>query len=110
MPRRRSERLLAVLITPAAGADLDEAFAYITPRNASASRDLLERLKSATDRLREFPLLGAAVPSERFEMLDAGIRFVVVEPYLVFYRVRDREIVVLRVLHARRDALGELFE
>jgi toxin ParE1/3/4 len=104
-----SSRLL-VRFTSAAADDLDVAFAFVSERNRSASADLLARLREATDRLSAFPEIGTALPSEEFGFVAPGIRFVVVEPYLVFYRVTGDGVVVLRILHARQDSLGALFE
>jgi plasmid stabilization system protein ParE len=60
--------------------------------------------------LGELPEMGAPLSPEAYELLRPGIRFVVVEPYAVFYRTSDRTVTVLRVLHLRRDFLGELLE
>ncbi len=98
----------AVRFTPAAADDLDAAFAYVSEHDRSAASALLTRLQEAVQRLADFPEMGVALPPEDFELIAVGIRFVVVEPYLVFYRVTDAAIVVLRVLHSRRDSLGEL--
>jgi toxin ParE1/3/4 len=92
--------------TPAAAADLDEAFAYTSEQNRCAASEILDRLRSAIERLSDFLELGIPLSPEDFELLAPGIRFLVVEPYLVFYR----DVVVLRILHSRRDFLGELFE
>ena len=60
--------------------------------------------------LREFPLLGAPLVAAEDDPVEPGLRFVVVEPYLLFYRALEDDVVILRILHARRDSLGELFE
>jgi toxin ParE1/3/4 len=96
---------------PAATNDLDEAFAYVTQRNRGAAVSLLGRLRSGLETLGNRPGIGVMLSPEGFESLKTGIRFLVVEPYIVFYRESaDRGVVVLRILHSRRDFLGELFE
>lgn len=105
-----SERSLPVRFTPAAAGDLDAAFAYIGARNRPAAAVLLQRLQDAVTRLADFPEMGAELPPDEFELLRPGARVIIVEPYAVFYRVTRSAVVVLRVLHTRRDHLGELLE
>lgn len=104
------KRSRQVAITPAAADDLDEAFAYVTERNRAAALELLARIEAAARMLGEFPDMGAPLSSEEYELLTPGIRFVVVEPYAVFYRASADAVTVLRVLHVRRGFLGELLE
>lgn len=99
---------LPIRFTPAAADDLDEAFAYVTMRNRAAAASLLARIEQAVERLGELPEMGAPLAPEEFELVGPGVRFVVVEPYVIFYRVADAAVVILRVLHSRRDSLGEL--
>lgn len=97
-----------VVLTRAAADDLDEAFAYVAKRNRRAAHESLDRIQAAFTNLGEFPDMGAPLSPEEFELIEPGVRFVVVEPYAVFYRVSEGAITVLRVLHLRRDFLGEL--
>jgi len=108
MPSPPSERRLAVVFTPDAVNDVDEAFAYITPRNRQAASGLLAALRATTEQLRDFPLIGVQLPQDEDGLVAPGARFVVVEPYVLFYRVGEEAIVVLRLLHSRRDRLGDL--
>lgn len=103
-PTRRKR----VVLTPAAADDLDEAFAYVAVRNRRAALDSLARIETTIRTLGEFPDMGAPLSPEEYELLQPGIRFVVVEPYAVFYRVSADSVIVLRILHLRRDFLGEL--
>lgn len=105
-PRRRAR----VVLAPAAASDLDEAFAYVAERNRPAALESLARIEAAVRRLGEFPDMGSPLSPEEFELLQPGIRFAVVEPYAVFYRASGDAVTVLRILHLRRDFLGELLE
>ena len=107
LPNRRSQ---PVRLTATAGDDLDGAFAYISERNRGAAVGLLGRLRHVVTSLADFPDLGVMLSPEDFELIAPGIRFLVVEPYVVFYRVSTDGVVVLRILHSRRDFLGELLE
>ena len=95
---------------PAATNDLDEAFAYVTRRNRGAAVSLLVRLRGGLETLGDHPEIGVMLSPEGFKSLKTGIRFLGVEPYIVFYRESDCKVVVLRILHSRRDFLGELFQ
>ena len=107
MTPARSRR---VALTPAAADDLDEAFAYVAERNRAAALESLARVEAAVRMLGEFPDMGAPLSPEEYELLQPGIRFVVVEPYAVFYRASAGAVTVLRILHLRRDFLGEMLE
>lgn len=108
MQRGSADRPVRLVLTPAAAADLDEAFAYVSSERVEAAEGLLSRFRHALEQLRQFPMLGVAFVAIEDEPLRPGARFIVVEPYLVFYRVLEDAIVILRILHARRDSLGEL--
>ena len=99
---------MRVVLTPAAADDLDEAFAYVAERSRRAAFDSLARIEAAVRMLGELPDMGAPLSPEEYELLRPGIRFVVVEPYAVFYRISAEAVTVLRILHLRRDFLGEL--
>lgn len=103
-------RRLPIKLSAAAEIDLDVAFAYVNERNRTAAHDLLGRLRAAMQRLGEFPEMGSPLPTDDFAFVPAGTRFVLVEPYLVFYRVTAQTVIVTRVLHTRQDSLGALFE
>jgi len=105
MTRRRSTR---VVLTRTAADDLDEAFAYVAERNREAALELLTRIETAVRTLGTFPGMGAPLSPEEFELVQPGIRFIAVEPYAIFYRASEGAVTVLRILHLRRDFLGEL--
>lgn len=107
MPSRRGRDAKRVVLTPVAAIDLDEAFGYIDARNRAAARELLASLRAAFARLAEFPGVGVALSAEEFPALEPGIHYIVVESYVAFYRETADSVVVLRVLHARRDFLAE---
>lgn len=105
MTRKRSRR---IALTRAAADDLDEAFAYVAERNRNAALELLTLVETAVRTLGDLPDMGAPLSLEEYELVEPGIRFVVVEPYAIFYRTSADTVTVLRILHLRRDFLGEL--
>ena len=57
------------------------------------------------DLLAEFPMLGTSRPD-----IAAGLRLMVVRRHLMFYRVIEDEVVVVRILHHNMDPLRHLRE
>ena len=96
--------------TPAAVDDMDEIFSFISADNVDASVALLARLDEGIGRLSHFPFAGLVLSQDDYELIQSGYRFIVVHPYLVFYRVIDESVIIHRILHARRDYLRELFD
>ncbi|KIL39818.1 translation repressor RelE [Gordoniibacillus kamchatkensis] len=98
-----------VKYTPAAVDDIDEIFSYISQDNVSAAENLLEKLDSQMASLADFPHIGSVLSDEDYTLVQRGYRFIVVHPYLVFYRVIENDVIIHRILHGRRDYLRELF-
>lgn len=95
--------------TPVAMDDMDEMFSFISLDNVTASETMLEKLDSQISMLAEFPNLGSVLSEDDYPLAQRGYRFIVVQPYLVFYRVIEQTVVIHRLLHGRRDYLRELF-
>lgn len=95
--------------TPAAVDDMDEIFSFISHDNLSAAEMMLEKLNNQIGKLAEFPNMGSVLSDEEYTLVERGYRFIVVHPYLVFYRLLDENVIIHRILHARRDYLRELF-
>jgi toxin ParE1/3/4 len=98
-----------VKYTPAAVDDMDEIFSFISQDNVSAAESLLEKLDRQIANLADFPNMGSVLSDEEYTLVQRGYRFIVVHPYLVFYRIIDHAVVIHRILHGRRDYLRELF-
>ncbi len=75
-------------------ADRDEIFAFIEDNSPKAAIAVDERIAEATERLKSFPELGRA--GRVF-----GTRELIVPrtSYLVAYRIGDRTVRILRILH-----------
>jgi len=94
----------------AAVLDIDEMFSYIASDNIEAAEQLAEKLNIAVENLKSFPELGAVLNEDEFDLIPSGYRFIIVEPYLVFYRIVGSNIIIYRILHSRRDYIKELFQ
>jgi toxin ParE1/3/4 len=90
--------------------DLDLIFDYISADNRNAALKMLERLKTGIERLADKPRLGGVLPTNDSSLVESGYRYLVIEPYIVFYRISEQEVRVGRVLHSRQDWLNTLFD
>ena len=84
--------------TERARRDLIEIWLYIAENDERAADALLDRIDDACVLLTESPEIGPARDDIR-----AGLRYFPVPPYLILYRVHETSILIVRVLHGRRD-------
>jgi len=99
-----------VKYAPAAVDDMDEIFSYISQDNVLAAENLLDKLDHQMNGLADFPNMGSVLSQDDYSLIQRGYRFIVVNPYLVFYRIVDDTVIIHRILHGRRDYLRELFD
>ncbi|MFB5676375.1 type II toxin-antitoxin system RelE/ParE family toxin [Paenibacillus terreus] len=105
MPQKK----IKIKYTPAAVDDMDEIFSYIAQENLAWAEEMLLKLNSKIGGLAEFPHMGSVLSEDDFPLIQRGYRFIVVPPYLVFYRIINDTVVIHRILHGRRDYLRDLF-
>ena len=90
-----------VCILSGAEADATEIFTYIAQDNKDAAIKLLDNIYAAMEPLCDFPERGARIKDKSLNRL--GYRFLVVGPYLIFYRVVGQEVHVHHIVHERRN-------
>lgn len=95
--------------TQQAADDLDAIFDYIALDNRDVAIKMLNAFDSSIRRLADTPYLGTALPSRENMMIAHGYRYLVVSPYMIFYRVHNDEVRIARILHSRQDWLHLLF-
>jgi len=105
MPQR-----IKIKYTPVAIDDMDEIFSYISKENADAAELMLEKISAKVNRLSKFPNMGSVLSDEEYTLIQQGYRFIIAQPYMIFYRIIKNTIIISRILHGRRDYLRELFE
>lgn len=84
--------------------DLREIVLYVAADRASAAEELANKIEKSITLLSKHPHLGR-VPKEA-ELARLGYRYLVIENYLVFYKIEGRTIYVHRILHGARDYLN----
>ena len=94
-----------VIIQNAAQNDLYAIWEYIAGelKNPNVAAHMLDKLHKSILSLRELPERHALLTDKLLR--SKGIRKILVENYIVFYRVNEEEksVAVLRILHVRRD-------
>ena len=91
---------------PRASQDLREIWHHCAEQASAETADkILEQVIHAAARVGERPLTGRS--RDRLKM---GLRSALAHPYLVFYRVRQNDVQVVRVLHERRNLAAILAE
>lgn len=82
--------------------DLDDLVAYISRDSAFYAQLFGEKIVLATRRLQDFPESGRMIP----EAEDKTLREIIVQGYRVMYRLEEDRVLILAVMHGRRD-LGQ---
>ncbi len=85
--------------TPRARADLQDISAYIRERSPSAARAVIAAIRRTVSGLASFPYLGRRTDSDAETYVLSVGRY----PYLVFYWVVGREVLIIHVRHGSRD-------
>lgn len=81
--------------------DLEEIVLYIAKHSAKSAIELHDKIIESATRLEEFPKLGRLIPYKK--LMEYGFRFIVIDKYLLFYKIYNEEINILRVLRGDRD-------
>ena len=89
-----------VELAPSAREDFRGMLAYIAEDNPMAARTFGSRVLGQLKQLRTYPRSGRIVP----EYDNADMREIIVQPYRIVYRVREKEslVQVARIWHAAR--------
>ncbi len=89
--------------------DIRSAADYLLEQfhNAAAAKKLTETLFHSALLLADHSFLGAAL-HEKFDV-NTDLRFLVSAKFLIFYRVTEEHVEVVRVLDGRQDYLALLF-
>jgi toxin ParE1/3/4 len=90
---------LRLVLAPLAEADLDAIAEFIARESPGGAVKMLLRIRAGMTTLLDQPRLGQLVQKPP----RTRLRKWTVAPYIVFYRVMDDDLEVVRVLHAARD-------
>jgi len=85
-------------LSPEADADLEEIWCYVAADDPAAADRLVDSFVERFTMLADFPDIG-----RRRDELAPGIRSVPVGAYVIFYRMFEDTVQIVRVLHGARD-------
>lgn len=90
-------------IFPSAQADMEQIFEYISVNlnNPSAALGQINDFEKAFDNVCAFPQSCPYVNNEYVK--DKSLRKLIVNNYIAFYRIKDQEIQVVRVIYGMRN-------
>ena len=88
--------------------DLTDLVSYLAAENAEAAADVFDRIEARLKALQFHPFVGRVPHNAKLTAL--GYRVLVIDNYLVFYKVKGNAILVHRILHGARDLLRVLSE
>lgn len=87
-----------LVISPEAMSDMQEIGDFIARDNLLAAASFVERIWQRCNDLLAFPSAG-----RKRDEIKAGYRSVTEGDYVIFYRLADNSVEVLRVWHGKRD-------
>lgn len=76
---------------------------YVAAENLSAAHHLADQIEQGIQRLQQHPFIGK-VPADP-KLARMGYRVLIVDNHLVFYKVREKTVLVYRIIHGARDIL-----
>ncbi|HEV2403692.1 MAG TPA: type II toxin-antitoxin system RelE/ParE family toxin [Candidatus Saccharimonadales bacterium] len=94
---------MKVVFLPAADQDLSALFLYIQNelQNPIAARNIATKILQRSQSLEEFPEIGTSLESVARQL--SGYRHLLVDNYLVIYKVTNSQVIIIRILYARSD-------
>ena len=88
--------------------DFQDIVLYIAADNISAADMLAYRIEKHLQRLVRHPYLGR-IPNDH-QLAAMGYRVLVIEDYLIFYKITGKTVLIHRILHGARDLKSLLDE
>jgi toxin ParE1/3/4 len=81
--------------------ELGAIYSYIAEHNPTAAQRVKARIREAAEQLSNAPYMG-----RKTDRAEVRVRIVNPYPYLIFYTIRDQEVLVLHIRHAARRPLS----
>ncbi|MEO8233396.1 MAG: type II toxin-antitoxin system RelE/ParE family toxin [Ignavibacteriota bacterium] len=81
--------------------DFSEIINFIAADNVKAANDIADKIEEDLLLLSENPLLGR-IPRDE-EIKNLGYRYLIVQNYIIFYKIEVNSILVHRILHQARN-------
>ena len=86
---------------PEAYKDLDSIFDYILLESPDNADNMLDKIMKSIQILEDYPFSNIIIEHKLLIYYNFGA--LIVKPYIVFYRVIDKNVFIYRVLHGAMD-------
>jgi toxin ParE1/3/4 len=96
--------MLRILRTRASRSDYEEIWTYVAVHHLAAADRLIDQFDATLRTIALSPQIGRKV-----DELSLGLRSFPVGNYLIFYRLREDAIELIRLVHGARDITPEYF-
>ena len=90
-----------VIFMKSALEDLEEIILYIAKDSKDSAIKFHDKIMDKSKALETFHKLGLLVPDNKIG--NSGFRVIIIDKYLMFYKIYEKEIIILRILHGSRD-------
>ncbi len=90
-----------ILFLKIAEEDFTEIILYIAADNPKAANAIANKIEKNLELLSENPLLGR-IPRDE-EIRNLRYRYLIVQNYIIFYTIENKNIYVHRILHSARN-------
>lgn len=85
-------------ISPKASEDLDKIFDYFASNNIDAGERFVITFEKKCEKLLQFPKMGKI-----YEDIEPSLRGIPVDNYIIFYRLIDNGVEIVRVVNGYRN-------
>lgn len=97
-----NEKTYKLEILAPAQAELEEiARVHMALSGPQSARKVTDQIYHAMDQLTRFPLSGPAIQDD--ELRTAGFRYILAEPYLIFYRFSEGLVIIYHIAHGAME-------
>ena len=86
------------IISAPALQDLQEIIDYFARTNVETGDKFIAKFDAWCQKLRSFPAIG-----KRYDGISTGLRGVLIDEYIMFYKVTDDLVEIVRIVHGKRD-------
>ena len=86
-----------------ANTQIRNIFSYIAEDNADAALKMVDALEKRARQLEDTPFIGAELPENEYPFLESGYRRLIVNPFIMYYRIINRTVYITHIIHAKRN-------
>ena len=93
----------AVEFSRRANAQLRNIFSYIAEDNVTAALKMVDALETRAKQLEDTPFIGTQLPKDEYPFLPPGYRKLIVNPFIMYYRIIDKTVYITHIIHSKRN-------